>query len=130
MLGPGGIDAEALDAALAQWAQTRTKPQVVAVDGKRVRGAKNGGGATVGLLSAVEHESSVVLAQVEVGAKTNEIPRFPVLMERIQDLGGVVVTADALHAQRSHAHYLRERGADYAFTVKGNQPLLYHQLRS
>lgn len=122
------MDAEAFDAVLARWAQARTAPAVVAVDGKEVRGAKNGSGSTVHLLSALEHESSVVLAQVEVGAKTNEIPCFPVLLERIPDLTGVVVTADALHAQRSHADYLHERGADYLVTVKGNQPSLHRQL--
>lgn len=71
-----------------------------------------------------------MLAQVDVGVKTNEIPRFPVLLDEIGDLAGVVVTADALHAQRSHATYLHERSADYLVTVKGNQPSLYHPLRS
>lgn len=124
------MDAEVLDAALGRWTQYRTRPSVIAVDGKEVRGAKNGGGTTVHLLSALEQESSVVLAQVEVGAKTNEIPRFPVLLERIPDLAGVVVTADALHAQHSHANYLHARGSDYVVTVKGNQPSLHRQLRS
>lgn len=41
----------------------------------------------------------------------------------------VVLTADALHAQRAHADYLHGRGAQYVFTVKGNQPFLHHQLR-
>lgn len=123
------MDAEAFDAVLSKWAQTRTDPAVVAVDGKEVRGAKNGGGTTVRLLSALEHESSVVLAQVEVGAKSNEIPMFSVLLDQIQDVDGMVVTADALHAQRAHATYLHERGADYVVTVKGNQPSLHHQLQ-
>lgn len=124
------MDADALDAALSRWAQARTTPSVLAVDGKEVRGAKNGGGTTVHLLSALDHDSCAVLAQVEVGAKTNEIPRFPVLLDEIGDLAGVVVTADALHAQRTHADYLHGRDADYLFTVKGNQPSLYHQLQS
>jgi predicted transposase YbfD/YdcC len=45
------------------------------------------------------------------------------------DLHGVVITADALHAQRAHADYLvLQRGADYVLTIKSNQPNLYHQL--
>ena len=40
------------------------------------------------------------------------------------------MTADALHTQRDHAHYLHGRGAHYALTVKGNQPKLHEQLRS
>lgn len=123
------MDAEALDQALALWTRTRTSPTVVAVDGKEVRGAKNGGGTTVRLLSALEHEALVVLAQIEVGAKSNEIPMFPVLLDQIQDVGGMVVTADALHAQRAHATYLHERGSDYVVTVMGDQPSLHHQLQ-
>lgn len=94
------MDADALDVALARWAQAATVPAVIAVDGKEVREAKNGGGTTVHLLSALDHASSTVLAQVEVGVKTNEVPRFPVLLDEIGDLAEVVVTADALHAQR------------------------------
>lgn len=56
------MNAEAFDQALAGWTQTATEPAVVAADGKDVRGAKNGGGTTVRLLSALKQESTVVLA--------------------------------------------------------------------
>jgi predicted transposase YbfD/YdcC len=69
----------------------------------------------------------VVLGQVEVGAKTNEIPLFTALLDRIE-ITGAVITADALHAQREHARYLARRGAHYVITVKGNQPGLHAQL--
>jgi predicted transposase YbfD/YdcC len=64
-----------------------------------------------------------------VGAKTNEIPMFPVLLDPI-DITGAVITADAMHAQRSHATYLARRGAYYLLTVKRNQPGLFAQLAS
>ena len=48
-------------------------------------------------------------------------------MDRI-DLRGVVVTADALHTQRAHAHHLRRHGGHYLFIVKGNQPTLHARL--
>lgn len=82
------LDAEALDTALGRWAQAATTPAVIAVDGKEVRGAKNGRGTTVHLLSTLDHDSAAVLAQVDVGVKTNEIPRFPVLLDEIGDLAG------------------------------------------
>jgi predicted transposase YbfD/YdcC len=70
----------------------------------------------------------VVLGQADVEAKTNEIPMFTTVLDRI-DLAGAVVTADALHAQRAHAEYLvTERGAHYLITVKRNQPGLHAQL--
>ncbi len=58
-----------------------------------------------------------MLGEVGVGAKMNEIPMFPVLLDRI-DIAGAVVTADAMHAQRGHATYLAGRGAHFLLTVK------------
>jgi predicted transposase YbfD/YdcC len=64
---------------------------------------------------------------VKVGAKTNEIPMFTALCDRL-DIQDAVITADALHAQREHARYLARRGTHYLITIKGNQPGLYAQL--
>ena len=69
------------------------------------------------------------LGQVEVGAKTNEIPMFSTLLDRV-DVTGAVITADALHAQRDHATYLAGRSAHYLLIVKRNQPGLHAQLAS
>ncbi len=69
----------------------------------------------------------MVLGQVEVDTKTNEIPMFTALLDRM-DITGAVITADALHAQRSHAEYLARRGAHYLLIVKRNQPGLHAQL--
>ena len=79
------------------------------------------------LLAAFDHAHGVVLGQVEVGAKTNEIPLFTTLLDRI-DITDAVITADALHAQRDHATYLAGRGAHYLLIVKRNQPGLHAQL--
>jgi predicted transposase YbfD/YdcC len=54
---------------------------------------------------------------------------FPVLLNRVE-ITGAVITADAMHAQRGHAHYLAGRGAHYMLTVEGNQPGLLAQLAS
>jgi predicted transposase YbfD/YdcC len=67
------------------------------------------------------------LGQVEVGAKTNEIPMFSALLDRI-GITGAVITADALHAQRDHATYLARRRAHYLLIIKRNQPGLHAQL--
>jgi predicted transposase YbfD/YdcC len=64
---------------------------------------------------------------VEVGAKTNEIPMFSRLLDRM-DIAGAVITADALHPQRDHATYLAGRTAHYLLIVKRNQPGLHAQL--
>jgi predicted transposase YbfD/YdcC len=127
------LDADALDDVLGAWTQERTCPPAgrrrrVAVDGKTLRGSGTGGEPGRHLLAALDHAHGVVLGQVDVEAKTNEIPLFATLLGPI-DLTGAVVTADALHAQRAHAKYLvAERGAHYVLTVKRNQPTLHAQL--
>ena len=122
------LDSDAFDLLAADWAQGLGRPVAIAVDGKEMRGAKNGTGSRVHLLAAIDQDTHAVLAQVAVGEKSNEIPQFPVLMDHFRSLTDVVVTADALHTQAGHAHYLAGRGAHYIFTVKGNQPTLLKQL--
>ncbi len=126
------INGDALDKVLGGWAATRTKGfyglRLLAVDGKSVRGARVADGRCPHLLAAITHTDGVVLGQVNVDVKTNEIPMLPRLLDTI-DLTRTVVTADALHAQKSHAHYLVEkRSAHYLLTVKNNQPTLRAQL--
>jgi predicted transposase YbfD/YdcC len=125
-------DADDFDELAGTWAAQRTAPQpgarrVIAVDGKTLRGSGHGGQDSRHLLAALDHAHGVVLGQVGVGAKTNEIPLFTSLLDRIE-ITGAVITADALHAQRDHATYLAGRGAHYLLIVKRNQPGLHAQL--
>lgn len=124
------VDAAALDAALTGWARSRCRLRAVAVDGKEARGAKNGGGRRVFLMAALDHDTGCVVGQEEVGEKTNEIPRFPRLLDQLGDLSGVVVTADALHTLAQNAQALHARGGHYVFTVKANQPGLLGRIAS
>lgn len=124
------MDADMLDRMAGAWAQTATAASAIALDGKEVRGAKNGGGSRVHLMAAIDHGTGAVLGQVSVAEKSNEIPYFSTLLDGIKDLKDVVVTADALHTQRKHAEYLHDRGAFYVLTVKGNQPGLHDQCAS
>ncbi|WP_368862435.1 ISAs1 family transposase [Frankia sp. Mgl5] len=126
------LDADALDTALGAWAAAATSPETgtrrrIAVDGKTLRGSRTGEVTGRHLLAALDHHTGVVLGQVAVDAKTNEIPALPVLLADL-DLTGVIVTADALHTQTETARWLVGRGAHYLLTVKANQPSLYAQL--
>jgi predicted transposase YbfD/YdcC len=120
----------------ATWENTGDEPDAalvpIAVDGKTVRGATDPDGNQVHLLAAATHEDALVVGQVKVGAKTNEIPMFAPLLDTLADAGvdlaHTVITADALHAQRAHAEYLHSRGAGFIFTVKHNQPRLFAAL--
>jgi len=104
----------------------------VAVDGKAVRGAIDADGEQTHLLAAATHGEQLVIGQVQVGVKSNEIPQFAPLITGLAAVGvdpsSVVITADALHCQRSHATYLHEIGAQFCFPVKHNQPGVYAAL--
>jgi predicted transposase YbfD/YdcC len=131
------VDPAALDAAAGVWVNAQLAARrplglrvVLAVDGKTVRGARSADGSAPHLLACLDHRSGAVLAQVAVDGKTNEITMFTALLDQAGDLNQVLVTADALHAQREHATWLAARGGHYLVTVKGNQPSLLRQLRS
>nr|WP_269857500.1 ISAs1 family transposase [Streptomyces sp. RPT161] len=129
------IDGDALDRAVGRWLADRrpadtAAPRGLAVDGKSLRGAGKAQGRKIHLLAAVEHTSGLVLAQLDVGEKTNEITCFQPLLDSIAELTGAVVTSDALRTQREHAEYLLRRQAHCIVIVKGNQKNLRKQLKS
>jgi predicted transposase YbfD/YdcC len=137
------VDAEVLQAVLTRWLRSRATPVVVAgrrwrlviaIDGKVQRGARLGDGRQVHLLSAYDTAAGIVLAQVQIAAKSNEIPAFAPLLDQVADqlgsLDDVLFVADALHAQTDHAKQVAERGAHLLVPVKANQPRLFAQLKA
>jgi predicted transposase YbfD/YdcC len=96
----------------------------ITLDGKVLRGTI-ASGQTQGthLLAAYMPERGVVLMQIEVGNKANEITAAPRLLEAV-DLQGCVVTGDAIFTQRSLCEQIVESGGDYIFPVKDNHPKL------
>jgi predicted transposase YbfD/YdcC len=136
------VDAEALAAVLTDWLRCRLPDSastghrgmtVVAVDGKVLRGARLPDGRQVHLLSAYDTTTGLVLAQVQIAAKSNEIPAFrPLLQQVASRLGGlqdVVVVADVLHTQTTHAADVAALGGHLYVSVKANQPTLFTQLK-
>ena len=139
------VDVTALEAALAAWIGGRrdhattaeqtagslepaaARRQVIAVDGKTLRGTRTAGGPPTQLFAAYDHRHALVLTQAAiVGA--DELAAFATTLDTLPDLREVLITADALHTQRGHADYLHRRGAHYLCTVKGNQPRLHAAL--
>jgi predicted transposase YbfD/YdcC len=132
-----GLDADAFDAAIGSYLTAlKTDPVAesagdlvgLAVDGKTLRGVIRDDGSQVHLVAAATHDLGLVIAQREVGAKTNEITGFIPLLTGL-NLAGAVITADALHTQVEHARWLVDQGAHYLALVKGNQPTLLRQLK-
>ncbi len=103
-----------------------TEGEVVAIDGKAIRRSldKASGKAAIHMVSAWAHQNRLVLGQVKVDEKSNEITAIPKLLERL-DLTGAVVTIDAMGCQKSIAGQIIEKGADYVLSLKGNHGELH-----
>ena len=82
------------------------------------------------MVAAVEHDSGMVLGQVEVDSKSNEIPAVRELSSSL-DLAGRIVTVDAMHAQHETARCLLGRRADYVISaIKDNQETILEDLKA
>lgn len=111
-----------------RWVQavaTATEGEVVAIDGKTARRSHNKG-AGIGalhLVSAWATRNRLVLGQIKVDEKSNEITAVPELL-RLLEIKGCIVTVDALNTQKDIAEEIREQGADYVMALKENHPKL------
>lgn len=101
---------------------------IVAFDGKTHRRTASGNGTALHTLNAWSVENRLVLGQLAVEEKSNEITAVPQLMDML-DLKGSVVTADALNCQKSVAAKAMQKKADYLLALKGNHPLFYEEVR-
>lgn len=121
------LDPSAFEQAFIRWTRTLAGclDGVVALDGKTVRRSHNAGANQnpIHMVSAWAHANGIVLGQVKVNEKSNEITAIPELLERLA-LNGCIVTIDAMGCQRAIAKTILDRGADYVLAVKGNQAAL------
>jgi predicted transposase YbfD/YdcC len=99
----------------------------ISIDGKTLRGSKRQGAENSHLLSAYIHQLGVVLAQVGVADKTNELGVIEDLLMGLV-LRGRVVTGDALFTQKHVTELIVDKGGDYVLPVKQNQELTYEAI--
>jgi predicted transposase YbfD/YdcC len=119
------LDGEQFIQCFLGWVQTIhqvTAGEVVAVDGKTARASldRAKGQNPLHVVSAWASANRVVLGEVMVDEKSNEITAIPKLLQMLE-LHGAIVTIDAMGCQKEIAAKIRERGADYVLAVKGNQ---------
>lgn len=123
------LDPAALLSCIQQWlaALARTVAgEVVAIDGKTLRGSFDTAAAhnPLHLVSAWATQTRLLLGQVAVASKSNEITAIPLLLELL-DLHGCIVTLDAMGCQKEIVATIRDEQADYVITLKANQGTLY-----
>ena len=118
------IDPEKFHDAFFRWTEAVAGKieGVVAIDGKTVRRSRDDakGNRPAHVVSAWACEASLVLGQLKVDEKTNEIRAIPELLD-ILCLKGCVVTIDAMGTQKEIAEKIMDKEADYILQVKGNQ---------
>ena len=119
------LDADQFQRCFAAWvaAATGVPEGVVAIDGKTLRrsgGKKTDAGAPIHVVSAFAARQRLVLGQVKVAEKSNEITAIPKLLDMLA-IEGAIVTIDAMGCQRDIARKVLDKGADYVLGLKGNQ---------
>lgn len=123
------LDPTAFRAAFAAWmaAITGVLPaQVIALDGKTLRGSHDRrlGKNAIHMVSAWATANQLVLAQVKVDDKSNEITALPQLLQQLF-IRGCIITIDAMGCQRAIAAQIVDQHGDYILAVKDNQPTLH-----
>jgi predicted transposase YbfD/YdcC len=117
-LGP-----DAFEAALSRWVDSRLDRDLeqISLDGKSLRGSRDGSVPGQHLVAAYAPQVEAVLAQLRVDAKTNE-HKAALQLLGVLPLAGKVIVGDAMFCQRDLAEQVVTAGGDYVLMVKDNQP--------
>jgi predicted transposase YbfD/YdcC len=123
------LDPAAFETAFLGWVRgvtTATAGEVVAIDGKTLRRSHDraNGGGPLHVVSAWATANGIVLGQVAVDERSNEITAIPALLE-VPALSGCIVTIDAMGCHTAIAAKIVAGGGDYVLAVKDNQPTLH-----
>lgn len=126
------LNAEQFQQCFLTWIQAVsevTRGQVIAIDGKVLRGSCNRllGKAGIAMVSAWATANHLVLGQVKVEDKSNEITAIPKLLQ-VLEIAGCIVTLDAIGCQTEIAQAIVAQDADYVLAVKENQGHLYQDI--
>jgi predicted transposase YbfD/YdcC len=121
------LDAAAFQRCFVAWvaAVTGAPAELIAIDGKTLRRSfqKKGAKAPIHMVSAFAAHQRLVLGQVKVAEKSNEIIAIPALLDMLA-IAGAIVTIDAMGCQRDIAQKILDTKADYVLALKGNQGTL------
>lgn len=103
--------------------------EIVALDGKALRRAARRGQSARYIVSAWAQSNGLVLGQLKVADKSNEITALPQFL-RVLELAGCIVTIDAMGCQKAIAKEIIEADADYVLALKGNQETVHEEVKT
>ncbi len=115
-----------------RWTQSlrqAVSQEIVALDGKALRRALSQGQSVKYVVSAWAESNGLVLGQLKVADKSNEITAVPELL-RVLELSGCIVTIDAMGCQKKIAREIIEADADYVLALKGNQETVHQEVKT
>ena len=125
------INSEVFEACFIEWVNSISdisQGQVISIDGKTLCGAKSHGKKSpVHMVSAWANENNLVLGQVKVDEKSNEITAIPELLDKLM-IEGNIISIDAMGTQTNIAEKIIDNGADYILAVKENQKQLLEEI--
>ena len=101
---------------------------VVALDGKTIRRSQSADRKAFHIETAYLSDMEIVLGQVTVNEKSNEITAIPELLKMLT-IKNSTVTIDAMGTHDSIAKAVRDKKADYILPVKENQPSLLEDIQ-
>ncbi|MCW5318438.1 ISAs1 family transposase [Nostoc sp. KVJ3] len=106
-----------------------TSGEIIAIDGKTLRGSyeESSEQSAIQIVSAWATRNRLVLGQVKVDEKSNEITAIPELL-KVLDISGCIVTIDAIGCQKEIVRLITQQDADYVITLKKNQGNLYSEV--
>ena len=126
------LNSEELESSFIAWTRSvaeLTDNEVISIDRKSMRGTREyGSKSIVYMVSAWACENHIVLGQLKVDEKSNEITAIPKLLELLV-IKGCIVTIDAMGCQKEIVSAIAEKEADYLIAVKGNQDNLQEQIQ-
>ncbi|MBN2243263.1 MAG: ISAs1 family transposase [Acidobacteria bacterium] len=114
-----------------RWTQSLRRAvhrEIVALDGKALRRASGQNDPLPYIVSAWARENGLVLGQMKVDEKSNEITAVPELLQ-VLELEGCIVTLDAMGCQKKIAEAIINRQADYVLALKGNQGTVHEEVK-
>ncbi len=128
------INPEQFQNSFINWIQSISKltnQEIIAIDGKTLRGSYDTSNdkAAIHMVSAWASANCLVLGQVKVNEKSNEITAIPELL-KVLCLHGCIVTIDAIGCQKEIVNQIVEQGGDYVISLKKNQNTLYERVDS
>jgi predicted transposase YbfD/YdcC len=128
------LNPEALERCFLGWVKqivAGSGAQVIPIDGKTINGSydRHHQQSALHVVTAWASEHRLLLGQVKVASKSNEITAIPALL-KLLDISGCIITLDAMGTQKEIARDIIDYKADYVLCLKANHPILWAQVKA